>query len=192
MLPSAKNYLLNPTGIKWLPTAWFTWAKTIIQGYDENHHGKHTRWENCPAQLVGKQSVTKWWYGWLIWIRMFPQSWDQVVLCHGVDLQVHKAHHAGEHVNIHITWRWVLEEPHCHYGGIHWLIGLFCFLWRDTNNCPWTVFFPHASHDLCKASWRAWILVFWHWQPHHHFLGQSSRFIPPLSGSGLISTMGCH
>ena len=137
-------------------------------------------------------NITKWWDRWLIWVRIFLHSWDWVVLCHEVNPQVHKPHHAGEHVDIHVTWSGASEEPHCHYGGTHWLIRLFILSCRDTNDYPQLHSPPGLSQSPQTQVGGAWRLVFWHWQLHCHFSGWSSRFIPLLSGSRSISAMGCH
>ena len=55
------------------------------------------------SNMTGGWLVTKWGDKWLIQIRMPPQSWGQAVLCHGVNPQVQKVHHAVDHVNIHVT-----------------------------------------------------------------------------------------
>ena len=109
--------------------------------------------------MAGGWMVTKWWGQCSFWIGVLLQSWNWAVLHHGVDTQVHEAHHAGEHVNIHVTQSGVSGEPHCHYGGAHWLIRLFILSCRDTSDCPWAVFPLQASHDLCKPGQRAWRLV---------------------------------
>ena len=84
---------------------------------------------------------------------MLLQSWDWAVFHYWINPQVHKAHCAGELVDIHVTQSGVLEEPHCQYGGTHWLVRLFILSCRDTNNYPQAAFPPQASCNLHKPRW---------------------------------------
>ena len=143
------------------------------------------------SSMAGGQMVTKWWDRWLIWVRMLLQSWDQVVFCQGVNPQVHEAHCAGEHVDVHDTWNGVLEDPYCHYWDSLTHKTLHDLL--QGHQWPSTGCFPsQASHNLHEPWQRAWRFVFWHGQLHHHFSGWNSRFISLLGDSGSISAVGCH
>ena len=55
------------------------------------------------SSMAGGQIVAKQWDGWLFWVGMLLQSCDWVVFHQGVNFHVHEAHHAGEHVDIHVT-----------------------------------------------------------------------------------------
>ena len=77
---------------------------------------------NMPDEWIGQYTVgqvsTKQWSRWLVQVREFPQSWDQAVICHGIELQVHFAQHAGEHINVHLPevgcqnrWVMVTQDP---------------------------------------------------------------------------------
>ena len=93
----------------------------------------------------------------------------------------------------YFTQNGVSEEPHCYYGGTHWLVRLFILSWQG-HQWPSTGCFPPAgfSWSLHKPGLKAWRLVFWHWQLCCHFSGWNSRFIPLISESRLIYAAGCH
>ena len=70
--------------------------------------------------MVGQVS-TKQWSRWLVSVGELPQSWDWVVICHGVEPQVHYTQCAGEHINVHLPQGGVPEQP-CHgYRGSQYL-----------------------------------------------------------------------